>query len=43
MKRVWAIQYGSEYMEMNESGQITRKNQENGSILVNPSDSWRVT
>lgn len=36
------ILYGGEYMEMNEKGQIIRKDQR-GKITVGPSDSWRVT
>ena len=38
MKRIWAIQYGSEYMEMDEDGLISRP-----TIGMKASGEWRVT
>lgn len=38
MYRVWAIQYGTEYMEMNEDGFISRPQ-----IAMPASGQWQVT
>ena len=38
MKQTWIIQYGSEYMRMDESGNISRP-----AIRMPASSQWRVT
>jgi len=38
MKRIWAIQHGSEYMEMDENGLVSRPQ-----IKMAASGQWRIT